>query len=302
MLHLASRLKPAKHGKATEGFDIGTFRACTYAKALPSGEPWNPPETLLAVVEGWRLYGLNELLSIAIQSFFWAGLAQLMNEGVFPENSEEYEQWFKLTFTSEMLERNLSESFHDALQRTRATAPSLAAWADEDHEVQIGWNLADLGSKLNGEPPRVVSAALDLILALSARVESDGTGYAGFVHHHNYLAFYPINLDSFHSNVRNSWRNKSLHELLGWPSKDWGVSAHFRVALRKLRFESRDTFKIKPTDEGLEVIDAPIPAFSNPRLVQATQILQDLGALEMALEGLVVSERGKQLLEESVRG
>jgi len=253
------------------------------------------------MIEGWRLYGINELLSIAIQSLFWAGLVELSNQGVFPKNSEDYQQWFVLTFNSAALELDLDELFDNALERTRRTMPSLAEWTNEDHEVQLGWRLAEIRKYFNNEPVRVARSALDLILDLSARLDSQSLTYLGFVHHQNYLSYYPINLDSFYSNVRNSWKNKSLHELLGGIAKDWGISAHFRVALRKLRYESRDTFKIKPTDRGLEVIDPPIPVFSNPRLAQATQILQDLGAFEVVSDRIVISALGKQLLEECVR-
>ncbi|HUS11237.1 MAG TPA: hypothetical protein VMZ30_12295 [Pyrinomonadaceae bacterium] len=300
MLDLAAKLESTKHRQDANGFGIKEFRACTYSDSLPSGNPWEPPKTLVPIIEGWRLYGINELLSIAIQSLFWAGLAELSNQGVFPKNSEEYSRWFALTFNSAALEVDLGESFDNALERTRRTMPSLAAWTNENHEVQIGWRLAEIRRYYNNVPFPVARAALDLILDLSARVDSQSLTYIGFVHHQNYLSYYPINLDSFYSNVRNSWKNKSLQELLGWLAKDWGISAHFRVALRKLRYESRDTFKIKPTDEGLEVIDPPIPVFSNPRLAQATQILLDLGAFEVISERIVISDLGKQLLEESV--
>lgn len=301
MLDLASKLEVTTRPATFGGFAVDTFRACTYTSALPSSEPWTPPTALLPVLRGWQIYGLNELLSIAIQGIFWAGLEELLHQGLLLNSSEDYQQWFTSTFDSNKLQTDLDDPFDDALERTRRTIPSLAAWTDERHEIQLGWRLGDVKNNFKSELKTfgVVRAALDLMLNLSVRTGSDDSAYIGFVQHRNYLNYYPINLDSFYNNVRNSWRNKSLHELLGWVAKDWGVSAHFRVALRKLRYESRDTFKIKPTDQGLEVIDAPVAVFSNPRLVQAIQILQDLGALEMTSEGFIVPSRGKQLLEES---
>lgn len=301
MLDLAAKLESPKELVLAEGFDVQTFRACTYTNALPSGESWNPPDRLSPVFEGWRIYGLNELLSIAIQSFFWSGLSQLAGEDFLPANSEEYQQWYLATFNARTLGLDLDEPFEAALERTRRTMPLLSAWVDDRHEIQLGRRLAEIRDSFNNDPFRVVRAALTLLVQLGARSGSSTTAYAGFVPHHNYLSYYPINLDSFHFNVRQSWKTFTVRELIGWIAKDWGINAHFRVALRKLRFESRDTFKIKPTDQGLAVIDPPIPVFSNPRLVQATQILMDVGAFEPSSDHLIVSSRGRQLLTESAK-
>jgi len=53
------------------------------------------------------------------------------------------------------------------------------------------------------------------------------------------------------------------------------------VALRKLRHEHLDTFRIRPTEQGLMLTKdgVPAPVNTNPRLRQAVHILHDLGAL-----------------------
>ena len=53
---------------------------------------------------------------------------------------------------------------------------------------------------------------------------------------------------------------------------------HVRVALYKLRSERRDTFRIRPEHDGFHVIGPWRPAYSQPRLDPALQILRDLGA------------------------
>jgi hypothetical protein len=56
----------------------------------------------------------------------------------------------------------------------------------------------------------------------------------------------------------------------------WGVQRHLNVALRKLRGERRDTFRIRPLERELRVVEVPRPAATVPRLGKAFQILRDL--------------------------
>lgn len=298
ILDLMSQLDPKD--KPADKSDVEIFRACVYSGALPSGDEWTMRPALERVRAGWRTYQRNELLSIAVQGIFWAGLSELFRQGYLPISSEEYRGWFLRTFDGERLNIDTKETLSSALERTKQTMPARGAWSQSNHEMQIGWRLADVKNsfKSEGREADVIAAALNLTLLLASRTDTAESSYVGFVQHRNYLTFYPINLDSFAYQVRHSWQRLSVGEVLGWLATDWGVSAHLRVALRKLRYESRDTFKIKPTERGLEVVDAPLPAFSNPRLVQANRMLRDLRALEMTDEGLVITEGGKNLLED----
>jgi hypothetical protein len=72
---------------------------------------------------------------------------------------------------------------------------------------------------------------------------------------------------------------------LAWTAGHWGIEAHLRVALRKLRHQSEDTFHVLPTDQGLVVAAMPDPTYTTPRFSQAIQILQDLGAIDRASNG-----------------
>lgn len=302
MLDLASRLRNVQHEASPNGFDVDVFRACTYAGALPSGDLWKPPPSLQHVCDGWHTYHKNELLSIAVQTVFWVGLAELGRQGLMLKSSEEYQRWFRETFNSDSLAMDLNETFGDAVERSRHTVPVIETWTDESHEVQLGWDLVsgeyDNGTETSHSDALVKS--LTLFLTLAAREQKVGSAYEGYIESRNYLSYYPINLDSFRQRSEDSWQQLTLSELLGWLAKEWGVSAHFQVALRKLRYEARDTFRIKPTEQGLEVIDAPFPGFSNPRLSQAIQILRDLGALEFDedTDRWQITEQGTSYLKE----
>jgi hypothetical protein len=92
----------------------------------------------------------------------------------------------------------------------------------------------------------------------------------------------------------------SLSELLAWLAARWGLDTHLRVALGKLRYRSEDTFRIRPVEGRLVVKEAPLPSFTNPRLKQSLQILQDIYALETdaASGSAYVTPLGYELLEE----
>jgi len=87
-------------------------------------------------------------------------------------------------------------------------------------------------------------------------------------------------------------------EVLRWLLLHWGIDNHLRVALRKLRGQSQSTFRIRPSDQGLEVTAIPPAVHTRPRFNQAVRILKDLRALTRADSGLwIPSELGTAMLE-----
>ena len=89
-----------------------------------------------------------------------------------------------------------------------------------------------------------------------------------------------------------------MQELLGWLLLNWGVNVHFRVALRKLRGQSQSTFRIRPSDRGMEVIGVPPAVHTRPRFNQAVRVLKDIGALEFSDDGRwVPSKLGHSIIE-----
>ena len=109
----------------------------------------------------------------------------------------------------------------------------------------------------------------------------------------------PINLRSFRERCVK-WNNMALSavvaDLVGWI-----LETHLRVALRKLRQSSTATFRIHPTERGIEAHgDVPVPAKTNPRIRQAIKMLWDVGALTREPDGsgdLRATELGIQLFE-----
>jgi len=277
------------------------FRACAYTGALPGGKTWTAPSALEPIRRGWMIYQRNELLSVALQGIFWAALKELEEQGGFIESRQAFGDWFVSSFAEDALGNKRGETFAAAVDGARKRIPKLDDWADESHEIQLAWALVDeslpnAGAKARA---RVVRLGIDILLALAARSANESDPYGGFVSPAE-LTDYPINLFTFHERSRGTWPEMRLADLLGWLATEWGLDVHFRVALRKLRGESKDTFRIRPTDDGLEVIEAPPPEFSNPRLRQAYHILCDLGAMERDPGSgmLSLTDLGRSLLGE----
>ena len=94
------------------------------------------------------------------------------------------------------------------------------------------------------------------------------------------------------------WTGLTVEGWVRWLAVQWGVARHLRVALRKLRGERRDTFRIRPLEGELRVVEAPAPVFTQPRVSRAQQILRDLGLVEYDDEGvMVLTDRGQAELE-----
>lgn len=282
-------------------FDARLFRSCAYGGALPGGEAW----MLLPMLEryrlGWQLYQRSELLAMAAQSMFWAGLSELLEQGAELENSEAYGYWFVETFASKLGHR-VDEPFVTAVARTKAALPPLGLWENERHEVQLGWRVSEITSNREAADRRaeVVELSLDMLLALAARDTDDDLPGSTFAPLPQTFAAHPINLLQFRRLASETWKGMSVGETLGWLAARWGVDTHLRVALGKLRYRSEDTFRIKPVEGRLVVKEAPQPSFTGPRLKQALQILHDINALDTDAETVTtsVTPLGCDLLEE----
>jgi hypothetical protein len=249
--------------------------------------------------DGWRRYQRNELLAIAVQGIFWTGLDSLSTQHWMPEHSDAYRTWFVETFSDEPFPFRLDDTFGQMLARIDQYLPDFGLWEDPLHEIQLGWQLEDINRHFDRVTCHedVLKASLTILSALAVREHDDLNPYGVYITSLDYLGPYPINLHSFSRHIRETWPSLTIREWLGWLATKWGIETHFTIALRKLRYQRQDTFRIKPTDQGLKVIDVPFPTFSNPRLNQALQILCDTGVIDMSDENIRLSKYGETLLE-----
>ena len=290
ILYLANDL-----AKQKISIDLNQFRGCVYSNALPNGQSWNLPEDLKPNRKRWSIYQRNELLSIATQGLFYALLDTYENSGQRFDSVDALCRWFVSTPEVERIKDdfNLGKTIGATERECSGWLPELPNWTHSDHEIQQANKIVALCNQEKTPSNRsdIVKACLKVLLTLKIRSET-GEGYGDFLFPGNYFQFYPINLKSFLNYSQNEWKDLSVREWIVWLCSNWGVNVHLQVALRKLRGQSQSTFRIRPSDFGLEVIDVPKAVFTSPRFNQALRILKDIGALVKEGDTWKLSESG----------
>jgi hypothetical protein len=126
--------------------------------------------------------------------------------------------------------------------------------------------------------PIALADIVSVLALLSIRDKLDGPAYGPLAVDMGDLADSPINLVSFRARCAG-WQDKTLTEVVD-EVLQWCLQTHLRVALRKLRHTGQATFRIRPTELGIEFAgDVPDPAKTTPRVAQAMMILRDIGAI-----------------------
>lgn len=182
---------------------------------------------------------------------------------------------------------------------TEKWLPALDNWDSDDHEVRLASQISTLcGSHKSTENrSAILLCCLKALLALKDRPETK-TGYGDFIWPADYLKAYPINLQTFCHHNHNTWDAFTVREWIRWLGSEWGIKTHLFVALRKLRGQSQSTFRIRPSERGLEIIP-PVPeaVFTSPRFNQAVRILKDIGAIAKKDNVWAITDPGKQFMD-----
>lgn len=295
ILHLANEL-----AKQNISISLEQFRGCTYSNALPNGEIFELPEKLNQNRRRWAVYQTNELLSLAVQGIFYVLLDVYADSDSRIDSIEDLCQWFLKAPEIEHISAafNLSITIKELEKIADHWLPEFTDWTNEHHEVQLASRIFSLCKKDKTVDNRsaILEAALKVLIALKKRPECQG-GYLDFVFPGNYFQVYPINLESFLLHSCKTWNDLTVRGWLIWLCDQWGIKAHFRNALRKLRSQSQSTFRIRPSDQGLEVISVPEAVFTSPRFHQTIRILKDIKALINKEGRWVVSKRGQELMD-----
>ncbi|WP_437802521.1 hypothetical protein [Sorangium sp. So ce693] len=270
------------------------LRGASYAGALSDGSPWELDGALLRARGGWGTYQRNELLSIAVQGLFAAILRAIERDhrGVLRESADAADVGERLLSS---FGARLTRPLVDEIAQVRGELPPLANWTAAEHELQLGWELLDLGLE-DDQLGEVAEKSIEILLALLAR-GVDEYPYADFELDPEYFDPQEVHLLSLRQASRTTWAAMSLGAWIRWLAVHWCVGRHLRVALRKLRAERRDTFRIRPLEGELRVVEAPAPTFTLPRVTRAVQILRDLDLIDLEDDGLVLTERGRAALE-----
>ncbi len=273
----------------------GLFRGGAYTGALVDGSTWQVAKPMERVLRGWGTYQRNELLSIAVQGLFAAILRAIeRDEGRSIRRADDAADIAVglLSFHGE----DLKLSLRAKIGRTRDELPALTDWRHENHELQRGWRLQDLDLDDDGRIEEVASESVAILLALLAR-GFDDSPYGDFEIDQEYFDPREIHLLSFWQTSNSEWGGMTVEEWIRWLAVQWGVSRHLRVALRKLRGERRDTFRIRPLEDELRVVEVPAPVFTQPRVGKALQILRDIGLIDYGEDAIFLTQRGLTELE-----
>jgi hypothetical protein len=299
-LDLVKKL-PKKQGAKGPFFDQNIYRGCVYTGFLPDGQAWKLPLLSDSVRLSWAVYQRNEILSVAAQCIFWLSLTCLEEERPVLHTTEDFIRWFESSqWVSEAVKILGIRDFNRALKKTVSNLPPLADWQKDNHEMaKVRQALETYAEHKKGEVrSNLLALSAQILLCLLARDDRSKPAYEPMKFPAEYFSLYTINLESHRHLGQNVWAGMSLPGWLAWVAGHWGLEAHLRVALRKLRHQSQDTFHTLPTDRGLVVAALPDPTYTSPRFHQAIQILQDLGAVDRAPNGewVKITALGEKLL------
>lgn len=279
-----------------EGYNLeNLFLASAYTTTLANGSSWDVPPSLRRLQRGWAIYEKNELLSLALQGLFAAvlGVIDRDRSGRLENAVAAGNICAGLLPSSTPFRRH---RIADMVAEMKSSLPSMSAWQNDAHELQRGWKILELGIDDSALKP-LVEESVYLLLSLLAR-GLDDSPYAEFDFEPDYFDAREIHLLSFKHTWQSIWPEMTIEEWVRWLTIHWGIQRHLNVALRKLRGEHRDTFRIRPLEQELRVIEVPPPAATVPRLGKAFQILRDLSLTDLDADGWpTLTNSGRSELE-----
>lgn len=266
---------------------IQSFLAACYSGSLDGKSAWSLPEYYEVVRRSWALYARNEILSLAWLGLFKAALDCLDGR---PKPIFSVAQAADWLLSQDEFSYRPKFDFGQMIAEEIVGLPALRASEDERHEVH-GW------VALTRKPSSPVALAAALLRKLIARHGAGRGVYNEVEVSQEALSGYPLNLESLGDQVRRwsglspkAWMRSLLIEVL---------SAHQRVAIRKLGQSGEDTLMFRTGEGGLFVdrlVDR-IPE-TQPRLRQTLQIVRDLGLCEPFSPGVLprLTKRGVEKL------
>jgi hypothetical protein len=246
------------------------------------------------VQRGWAVYEQNELFSLALQALFSAVLGAIERDSAGRLRSVEAagDVCVGLLSFSKFGKRRVV----DVVSELRSSLPAIGAWQDDAHEIQRGWKIVEAGTK-GGALELLVEEGVQVLLSLLVR-GLDENPYAEFEFEPDHFDSTEIHLLSFKQAWQSTWADMTIEQWVRGLAIHWGIQRHLSVALRNLRGERRDTFRIRPLEQELRVIEVPPPAATVPRLGKAFQILRDLDLTDVDADSWpILTSSGQRELE-----
>ena len=152
-----------------------SFSTAATQVSCPTPQP-GTPASLTEIRSGWGIYKRHELLAIAAQGLFWAGLSALLDEGGHVEDGPAYAKWFGKRFRGVLGTGFASTPFQNRSTHVVESLPEHSDWQSAEHEVNLGDALV---VAQNDENVDEVVALLCAFCCLSSHVELTSRPTAG---------------------------------------------------------------------------------------------------------------------------
>ncbi len=246
----------ASSGSRSDPVTLDNFESAVYGRSFGAGQLWSIPVGLESTARAWALYVRNDLLSIAAQAVFAVGLKTLDASELRFSTGRDFEEWIVGSVLAKRTSRRFGgRSFGETLRSFQKTLAPIDRWDQPMHEWTFSRRILEsfTSHRDEGADEEVLADSLRLLMALAARTTAEDA-YAASPFAPGFLDPYPINLQSFANIASRDWSGLSMSELLGWLMNRWGIETHLSVALRKLRHNPQATFRIRPTERGLDVV------------------------------------------------
>jgi hypothetical protein len=265
---------------------VKDFLGCCFAGAIGADE-WVTAGALEQARANWALYARNEMMSLAWYTLFKLALDELDGQPKPFQDVRRFADWLltRPSFAGAGL-----QAFDVLLAEDTASAPELHDLENPDHELTL-WR------RITHERPPPIEAACRMLVRLVTRWGQETNCYAALSLPKGALASYPLTLNSLNRLAAHKWRGLSgqlwLQSLLIEV-----LSAHQRVAIRKLGESGEDTLMFRMSEAGMtrqRELDGVVE--TQPRLRQALQVLLDLGLTTAQAGALpVLTPLGRQTL------
>lgn len=245
---------------------VKAFLGSSYAGTIGT-EPWVVPEDLATARSKWGLYARNEMMSLAWYTFFKLALDELDGQPKPFHDVRHFADWLVSRPSFAFSE---THDFNGMVEADQLAAPNLSHMSAPDHEMALWRRITD-----ERRPP--VEAACKMLVRLVVRWGDEEDCYGPFALPKGTLGPYPLTLDSLNRLARTRWRGLSCQQWLKSLLVEV-LSAHQRVAIRKLGESGEDTLMFRISEAGMSVhrqLDGVVE--TQPRLRQAFQMLLDLG-------------------------
>jgi len=298
---MAYQILLTKHACEHEyNFTLPLFRSLTYSQYGIDKTPFKLPEPLHDVSLKWQVYSRSEMLSLSLQGIFYAMLHTLQPDLTIHSTLELSHFFWTEGVGAQVLKDKSHLTTSEFIASNGTILSDMSDWQNENHEIYSLTRILELTKDKASNSPEDLAAliqhCLTILSALCYR-EENKIGYGSIEPPIEYLARYPVNLNSVMLRLNEGLCDENITNAMVVFTQQYCLENHWRVAMRKLRQQSQNTFRFEASERGLIVNAIPPATQTSPRFYQSMQIMQDLGLMELTDGLLKPTKAGNQFVE-----